>query len=40
MSRVIDPKSAGSEINFITRGSASPVVTPSQPGLLGRESGE
>ena len=39
MSRVIDPESAGSEINYVSSVSASPVVTRSQRGsLLGRES--
>lgn len=39
MSQVIDPKSADSQINYVTRVSASPVVTPSQLGfLLRRES--
>lgn len=39
MSEVIDPKSADSEINYVTWVSASPVVTPSQLGfLLWRES--
>lgn len=34
MSQVTDPTSANSEIKFITRFSASPVVTPSQLGFL------
>ena len=39
MSRVTDPKSADSEINYVSRVSTSPVVTPPGLGsLLGRES--
>lgn len=34
MSRVIDPESAGSEINYVSSVSASPVVTRSQRGSL------
>lgn len=33
MSQVIDPNSADSEINYVTRVSASPAVTPSQRGF-------
>lgn len=41
MSRVIDPKSADGEINYVSRVSTSPVVTPPRLGpLLGRESRE
>lgn len=39
MSQVIDLKSVESKINYVTRVSASPVMTPSQLGfLLRRES--
>lgn len=34
MSRVIDPQSVDSEINYVSRVPASPVVTPSQLGSL------
>lgn len=33
MSQIIDPNSADSEINYVTRVSASPVVTPSRCGF-------
>lgn len=40
MSQVTDPVSADSEVKFVSRVSASPVVTPSQRGFLLRRGAE